>query len=314
MTSLESLLAVRLVNLRSTAEGWQAQCPVCLAEGHDKNGKNHLHIWRSGAFHCVVTPPAGEDEVAKAHNRAIRAFIYAGADEATLLQLAVAIVDPEPKLNVDPVYPEELVAKLVPDHRYWLNRGVSEEVLRMLEGGLYPTDMRGQMEQRYCFPVRHHQNRRIMGWTGRLVTDASFRPKWKHLVKTNRCVYPLTAAAPHIKAARRVVLYESSGDYMKCATHGMPYGLVLLGLNLNSLMLGYLISANVDRVVISTNNDAIGDAKSKSVGNGAAERLRTKLVPYLGEGKVVVRFPQTAKDWGDATVEEINAFRTEVES
>ncbi len=310
MASLESILGARLEKMRRNADGtFQARCPVCAASGADKTGE-HLRIFGSGAFNCVV---AGKDP---AHNKGIRAFIYAGADEATLLQLAVSIVDPEPKLDIDPVYPEDLVAKLVQDHHYWVGRGISEEVLRKLEGGMYPAEMRGKMEGRYCFPVRHHQTRRVMGWTGRLVSDASFGPKHKHLVKSSRAVFPLTANRDSILRTKKLVLLEGVGDGLACSTVGITNWLLLLGLNLNSNMLGFIMSAALDEVIISTNNDAIADgAGSRVAGNGAAEKIRAKLVPYLGEDKVRIRLPETRKDWC-ATLEdktgELDVFRAEV--
>ena len=311
MMTFHQLLSSRLEKLRPNHDGTlTARCPICALAGADKSGQ-HLKIWpHSGAFCCIVS--VGDTS----HNRGIRAHLYSQVDEETLLQLSLSSIDdPAPKLDIDPVYPEELLTQLVPDYRYWVGRGVNEDVLRLLEGGLYPPDRRGKMEGRFVFPIRHHVTRKIMGWTGRLVDEEqSFGPKHKHLVRVSRCIYPLTATAPYIKEAQSVVILESVGDALALMSHGIRNVLVLLGLNLNSAMLGYLVSANLSKgIIISTNNDAIGTKDNKKAGNRGAEKIRDRLIPFLGEDKVKIRLPCSSKDWGGADLEEIAVFRAEIE-
>jgi hypothetical protein len=62
-----------------------AQCPACAEEGYDLNHKDHLIVYPSGAFGCVVNP--GDKE----HNREI-------------LRLAGSR-DPKPKLFQAPKKP-----------------------------------------------------------------------------------------------------------------------------------------------------------------------------------------------------------------
>lgn len=310
--SLEALLSSRLTNLRRTSDGWQAACPACRAMGADSAG-NHLHVWFNGAFNCAKVGSDGD------HNRAVRAFIYQNADGVILASLEVAVVDPDPKLTADPVYPEDMLSRLVPDHSYWMGRGISEATLRRYEGGVVPVLPRNKLSGRYVFPIRDHATRRIMGWTGRLVSEASFGPSWKHLVKSSRCVYPLVAHEAAIRKARKVVLVESVGDMLACAEAGIDYTLVLLGLHLNSRMLGFMVAANLDEVIISPNADAPRTAPDGTIshpGQDAAVKLRARLVPYLGEAKVRIRLPSQPKDWNDALVKqtgELAVFRAELE-
>jgi hypothetical protein len=305
MADLHSLLSGRLEGLRRNGDGtFQARCPACAAEGGDSQ-KQHLRIWPSSAFRCAKY---GDD---KTHNRVVRALIYADSDPDTLAALEVEFVDPEPKLEVEKVFPEEMLTKLTPNYRYWVGRGISEDVLRRMGGGLAPAEQKSKLAGRYVFPVRDTQGR-IVGWTGRLVSDASFGPKHKHLVKASKVVFPIHVTGDAIRARRTVVLVESVGDMLSLLTHGVDCVLVLLGLNLNSRILGFLVAVNVQRVIISTNNDTIGRPESKSAGNKAADKIRDKLVPFVGEDKVVIRLPTTAKDWNAAEVTEIEAFRHEV--
>jgi hypothetical protein len=314
---LQSILSARLEAFRRNSDGsYQARCPVCASEGHDKQ-RDHLRVWPSGAFRCAKYAKDAPGEAPLDHNRLIRAFVYQNVDPATLALLETQIIDPEPKLVADKVYPEETLTQMVPDHRYWVGRGISEEVLRRFEGGLHPEGIPSKMSKRYLFPVRDYPSRRIVGWTGRLTESTnSFAPKWKHLVKSGRALYPLTVTADAIRTARKVVLVESPGDGLSLFQGGIPYVAILFGLNMNSRWLGWLASADLDQIVISTNNDAIGKPQSDCAGNKAAEKLRAKLVPFFGEERVKVRLPQSANDWNDVLRKgtgELALFREELE-
>jgi hypothetical protein len=214
--------------------------------------------------------------------------------------LEIQVVDPEPRLDVDKVYPEDSLKKLLPDHRYWVGRGISEDVLRRLEGGLVPAAPRNQLSGYYVFPVRDEAGR-IMGWTGRNTEENSFRPKHKHLVRSSRAVYPFAQAEAEIRRTGRVVFTEGMGDLLSWASCGMWNGLLLFGLNLNSRIIGKLVALNPRELVISTNNDALTvnpkTGKPKDEGNLAANRLRAKLVPYFGEDRVIIELPKSFKDW-----------------
>lgn len=284
----------------------------------DKTG-NHLHVWtKTGAFNCIVG--SSDDANGRLHNRAIREYIYQGANPEFLALLETTIIDPDPSLDADKVYPEEMLGKLSRNHSYWLNRKIDEEVLRVLEGGVVPKDPPSKLSNRYVFPVRDHVSGRIIGWTGRLTSDASFGPKWKHLVKSKRAVYPLWYNKEAIIKARKVVLVESVGDLLACMTAGIHNCLVLFGLNLNSRVFGFLASANLDQIIISTNNDAekvAPDGRRYFPGQEAAQKVYNKLLPYFGEDRVKVRLPMTAKDWGDVLEnggDELRLFKTELEN
>ncbi len=312
---LHALLSSRLENVKRTSDGWSARCPACAAEGSDKQG-NHLHVWRSGSFACAKENKDGAKGITLDHNRIIRAFLYANADPDTLAALEVEIVDPEPKLDVDKVYPEELLTKLVPDYRYWVGRGISEDVLRRMGGGLAPAEERSKLAGRYVFPVRDDKGR-IIGWTGRLVSENSFGPTHKHLVKSSRCMFPIHDAGEEIRRTRKVVFTEGVGDGLSLATVGLRNRLDLLGLNLNSRIIGFLVSVNPTHLILSLNNDAIGEAKSKNAGNKAADKLRAKLAPFFGEERVLDSPPQTRKDWNKVLMEnpeEIHAFKAWVDA
>lgn len=308
--NLEGLIRSKLENVRPVAGGgWQCACPICRLEGGDSQ-RNHLRVYLTGAFSCAKLQGDAT------HNKLIRAYLYKDASPEALALLETSFVDPDPKIDADKIYPEEMLKELVPDHSYWVNRGISEDVLRRLEGGYVPKDRKGKLSNRYVFPIRDHITGRIVGFSGRLVDPNSFGPKYKHLVKSSRVVYPLWYVKKDILAARKVVLVESSGDCLSLLSYGINNVLVLLGLNLNSKMMGFLASASLDEVIISTNNDnhESGKVSSKGAGNVGAQKIYDKLVPYLGEHRVRIRLPMTGKDWNEADVAEIQEFKKELES
>lgn len=298
-----SLDLSRLTNVKVTPEGWTARCPVCATNGSDKSG-NHLGIRRNGQFHCIVGSATD-----LTHNRNIRAA--ARGDALT----DVEYIDPEPGLTTDVVFPEELLKRLLPDVSYWLGRGMREDVLRRLECGLSSKEEKGKLSGRSVFPVRDLRGR-IMGFTGRLVTDSSFAPKWKHLFKSSKSVYPWQVTAPAIRAAKTVVLVESIGDLLALLSHDIKPVLCVFGLNLNSNIVGALVGAGVRRVIISLNRDP---DPLKSNSGPAIERFQEKLAPFFS--RVEVRLPgEGFKDWGacaeggEAGTAELARFRAEVEA
>lgn len=317
MLTLSELVMSRLHRVQRVSDGWTAQCPCCAAQGHDKTG-NHLRIWAAnGAFNCVVG--SGDDEVGREHNRAIRRYIYDGVSPDVVLSLERSVVDPDPKLDADKVYPDSMLLKLKQDHSYWLNRGIREDVLRRLEGGVVPKDPPNKLSNRYVFPIRDPNSRQIVGWTGRLISDASFGPKWKHMLRAKRTIYPLHIVKPDIMRAKKVVLVESIGDMLALMSAGIPYCLVLFGLNLNSRLMGFLLAANLDEIVISTNNDAVrvgSDGAEYRPGQEAADKIARQIGAFLGDSRVRVRLPTTSKDWNDVLLgggDELVKFKAELE-
>ncbi len=311
---LHALLSSRLEGLRRNSDGtYQARCPICALSGGD-SGKQHLRIWPSQAFRCV------KDD-SKEHNKAVRAVIYDSADPETLAELSLQVIDPEPKLEVEKVYPEEMLTKLVPDYRYWAGRGISEEVLRRMGGGLAPADERSKLSGRFIHPLRNKGDK-LIGFAGRLVSEASFGPKWKILGKKTKFVYPhYSILSKELDSKKEIILVEGIGCVLSLASAGIWNTFCLFGLNVSSVLLGLVVSKNLKRVVIATNNEASG------IGNTAAAKIRAQLIVFLGEEKVIVHLPDK-KDFAEMSSEaiqqwyntsqvapdEVKAFKAEVEA
>lgn len=286
---------------------FQCRCPICALDGGDSL-KSHLRIYKTGAFVCAKFQKGEVSDVdTTTHNRLIRSLIR--NDSSSDVAAEVVFIDPEPTIETDKVYPESVLSELVPDYSYWVGRGITPEVLMKLESGLAPSTMKGKLSGRYVFPIRS-QTGHIMGFSGRLVGENSFAPVWKHLVRSSKCVYPLNVSGDSIRRNRRVVLVESIGDALSLMTAGIPEVLVLLGLSLNSRIMGALVAANPSRIFISTNNDLKG---AKNWGELGAGKVHRKLKGLFNEERLIVRLPQQGNDWNSTTQEERLAFKGEIE-
>lgn len=281
---MSKLYKDRLVNVkRGSDQSIICQCPACAAMGEDQVNKNHLKIFKTGAFSCV------KYQGDKDHNKIIYNMLFdADGDDYIIDNFGIQ------KPNYVKFYPEETLLKLVKNHDYWINRKISIDVLDMLEGGLAPSDEKGKLSGRYCFPIRD-LNRKIIGFSGRLATYNTFAPKWKHLFKVGDVAYPFHITKPYIEKEKSVILVESIGDMLALMTHGIFNVLVIFGLHIKSKVISALISSNPNKIIISTNNDS----DKQGAGNKAALKIHSKLYNFFDQSRLEVYIPKS-KDWGEA--------------
>lgn len=301
-----SLDLSKLVNVKRGPENTiTSGCPVCRSQGADKTG-NHLKVWlNTGAFNCVV---AGKDRI---HNRAIRDFLRGASGELE----DVLFVEPPERLRAEPVYPDEMLTKLLKDHSYWVNRGVKQEVIAMLEGGVAPAEEKSKLSGRYVIPIRGLSGQ-INGWSGRLLTDSNYSPKYKHLFSSSQACWPWHIAGPHIIKSRKVVLQEGWSEWLFLHGSRIFNSLSLFGLNLSDVMVGQLLASDVRKIIISTNDDADEGRKSNGrvvkKGKLKALEIKEQLHAFWDPENVIIRHPKS--DWGEATEEERQEFRAEIEA
>lgn len=289
----------KLINPKSQPDGSIiCACPQCQKEGHDKQ-KQHLKIWKNGAYNCSKY---GDDIL---HNKAIKILLcgFSGDDDFEYIE--------EPKLTVEKIYPESSLSTLLPDYSYWVGRGIKEEVLKELEGGLAPQGEKGKLVGRYIFPIRNLQGK-IMGFTGRIVISNSFSTLWKHCFRSSKAVYPWNVTGDDIKKSKTVILTESLGDAMSLISVGIKPVLCIFGLNLNGLIISTLVGASVERIIISLNKD-----EDENKGRAAAERIARKLTLFFS--RVEIRLPVSFKDWnealtgGETGMADLMKFKEEIE-
>jgi hypothetical protein len=201
----------------------------------------------------------------------------------------------KPLLKATKKFDIEILSKLENNQNYWLNRGVSQNILEEFKGGLAKT---GKMKNRYVFPIFNYK-KDLVGFSGRDVTNLS-KIKWKHLGEKNDFVYPLFLNGEAIETQREVILVESIGDMLSLYQSGVKNILVTFGVNLSLGILNYLLKIDVKMIYISLNNDS----NKNNAGNIGAEKIYSKLTRYFDNKQLKIALP-TKKDFGEMNKEEI---------
>lgn len=206
---------------------------------------------------------------------------------------------PKPEIKMPKIFPKESLAKLIPEHEYWTDRGISLETIKAFEGGVVKE---GRMKERYVFPIFNHK-KDLIGVSGRDLINNSEnkkRPKWKHIGTKAEWKYPLFFNYKILKAKNEAVLVESVGDMLSLWDAGVKNVIVTFGLDLSISIINLLLRFDLDRMLVSLNNDA----ESNYAGNEAAQKMHKKLRKYFDENQVEVKLP-TKNDFGEMSKEEI---------
>ena len=277
-----------LQNLKPCADGWLAQCPVCARDGHDNTGKNHLKLWRSGAYSCAVHP--GDD----AHNRAIFSIVGVGGSDDY-----VPVEPPALQPELPKTWPVDVLDRLVKDHSYWNGRGISDFTVAPFRGGV-ATEY--QMKGRYVFPMFDPLNDdKVIGFSGRIIAPNPDVPSWKHLGSKSLFIF---GDPDECMSTHRVILVESIGDLLMLREHGVSDVLCLFGVTLSQVLLAKVIAINPTSIIISTNRDV-----KHTVGQDAAAKIRRTLSKFFDESVIRVIHPPDGegKDWGSSSPAAIKA-------
>ena len=204
-------------------------------------------------------------------------------------------------IQMDEIFSEEMLAKLLPHYKFYSKKGISNETLKFYKCGLATT---GAMNNRFVFPV-YNSNAEIFGFSGRHVywKDGSNLPKWKHIGRKTKWSYPLYLPDKNgkfqiyesITEKKEVILVESIGDSLALFENGMKNHLVTFGLDLSPAMLTSLIALAPEKIIISTNNDY---NKGANRGLEAAIKAFLKLIKYFDIDKVDIKIPPK-NDFGE---------------
>lgn len=200
------------------------------------------------------------------------------------------------KLQVEEVYPDSILDKLLPHYKFYNGRGISDETLIQLKGGLAT---RSQMYQRFVFPI-YNEYKQIHGFSGRDMSGKEGRPKWKHMGKKKSWVYPAyvpTKDGIFFDNVNKdyVLIVESIGDALSCIENGISNVLVSFGLDISSKLLCSLIQFDFKQVILSFNNDS---NKEDNRGMNACVKNYLKLLNYYDTSNIKICLP-VQNDFGD---------------
>lgn len=178
---------------------------------------------------------------------------------------------------------------ILPVYDYWVDRGISENVLKSFNCGLCKV---GIMKDRFTFIIQNGK-KDIIGVVGRDVTNKK-KAKWKICGVKSEFVYPAIVNHNIINEKKEVVLVEGISDTLALYECGIENVLCLFGIELQLGLLNYLIKVNPKKIIIATNNDLFLDSNT---GNKAGVKIFNKLKKYFDEDTLKINIPKNGNDF-----------------
>ena len=204
-------------------------------------------------------------------------------------------VQAKPKLSFSKFYTFEDIGFCVTNYKYFNQRGISNDTQEDF-GLKYCTS--GKMAGRVVAPI-YDENSEIIAFAGRSVFE-NHPMKWKIIGPKTECIYPLHLNLEFIKEKRELILVEGISDVLKLWDSGIKNVICLFGTVLNSKLKSFIISLNLDKIIIATNNEP----DNEFIGNKAAEKVYNNLARFYSKDKIQIKLP-TKKDFGEMELEEI---------
>tara|TARA_R110000772_G_scaffold249530_1_gene363766 strand:- start:9147 stop:10070 length:924 start_codon:yes stop_codon:yes gene_type:complete len=201
------------------------------------------------------------------------------------------------KIKIPKEYPSDSLNKLEKDHSFWINRGISEETLKVFEGGVAK---QGPMKNRYVFPIKDSAGK-IIGFSGRYLFKNDKLPKWKHFPTKKLWRYPAFYNSKELQKSNHIILVESIGDFLSLWEAGIKNVLVCFTNSVSCGIMNYLSRLDPDQVVIAFNNDF---EKYENHGKIQAVSSAKKLLAYFDREQIRINLPPK-NDFNEMNKEEI---------
>jgi len=208
------------------------------------------------------------------------------------------------KLKSRKTFDKKNLNKIIDDYKYWNNRGVSSETLKVFESGVMKD---GKLKDRYVFPIFDKMDK-LIGAAGRRL-DGGGSMKWKLLGEKSSWVYPFKYNRVSIRKHKSVFLVESIGDMLALWEAGVKNIIVIFGLSVSSRVKQLLISLNLRKIYISLNND---DGQN-GAGNQASTKIKDDLLKYFDEEQLQIELP-TKNDFGCMNTSEILTWKKQIKT
>lgn len=230
-------------------------------------------------------------------------------------------VERKVKIKMTKSYNASIINDLLPHHKFYLDKGISEKVLKAYRSGFATF---GKMNARYVFPIFKQNNpEKIIGFTGRsFLSDKNNNiPKWKHIGQKKEWLYPCYIPykgrypfLDSINDSKLVYLIESVGDSLAMTQNGLLNHIVTFGTSLSSEKILFLSSLEPEKIIISTNNDY---EKENNIGKNSAIKIFVQLMDFFDLDKISIKLPilndlslshekNKFKDWQTKKIDEKN--------
>ena len=278
--NVEEILTSLGYTLFPDSKGWRS--PAIYREGSNPSS---LLIYKNGNWVDFVEGRRGN------LNQLVQATLHLSDPNQAKQWLETKnvrtiIEQPELTLNEPQIFPPEILQNLKPDHSYWLNRGISKDVLEELGGGIADLP---KMKGRYCFII-WNSKKQIIGIQGRSLDGKN--PVYKILGSKSDFCFPLHINLKDIKRKSEIILVEGVGCALSLMVAGIRNSLVLFGTSLSNHQLSTIISIAPQKILISTNRD-------HGPGIIAADKLQRRLWKFFDKRQVEIRLPIGQKDFNE---------------
>jgi hypothetical protein len=208
------------------------------------------------------------------------------------------VVQSKQKIEMEKIYSEDVLSKLLPHYKFYNDKGIDDQTLKLFKGGLATN---GNMFQRFVFPI-YNLNNQIHGFSGRDMVNSKNRPKWKHMGVKSKWLFPNHLSSDSIKKKNEVILVESIGDVLNLFQNGYKNVLCTFGLEISPSLISYLIGLNPQKIIISFNDDSKSSFNSGKFG---ALKNFFKLQGFFDNSKLYTHLP-SLNDFGDMSSNDIN--------
>ena len=216
----------------------------------------------------------------------------------------------EEPISSEEIFDDNILENLLPHYKFYEQKGINKTLLEKLQSGL---STQGQMYQRFVFPVRNEYGQ-IHGFAGRDMSNKSDRPKWKHLGKKTKWIYPYNNLLYLDKETNwsntDVVLVESIGDMLALKQNLNINTLVTFGLDISPSLINFLISISPKSISISLNNDF---DKSENRGLDSSVKNYLKLLSFFDYEKLNICLPFKG-DFGEMATEDFPSWQNKLQN
>ncbi len=204
----------------------------------------------------------------------------------------IVIQEPQERLiKQTKKFSDDLLLYIQPDHSYPISRGISEETCKLFGGGKVGF-VKGSMKNRYVWVIRNSKNE-IIGFEGRALEENPKR-KYQHAGSVTEWVWPTFLNNDIIGRCKSVVITESPMDAMMLFDCGVKNIVCLFGANMSLAVLNYLLRRNVEKIILSLNNEL--ESENGGVGNKSSIACQIRLKRYFDQRNIINFPPNQVKD------------------
>lgn len=202
------------------------------------------------------------------------------------------ITTTQPKIKQSKVFPSSILNDLVPIYDYWIDRGISESVLKELRCGIY-VNGKGLFRNKFVFPIINSKDQITM-LACRDISGRDTKFRWI-LRGQKETPYPAFINNKDITSKKEVILVEGISDQITLTSCGIRNAICMFGTECGLPIINYLLKKDNIKIIINNNND--------DAGRMSAIKVHKRLSKYFNRNNIIVKSaPDGFKDMNEFLV------------